>query len=171
MSIVLRPAWQRRDATIESDARALWGRLKNLPENVGLDTRASELCAAAYDGHELLAVSTVVIREVEFVRCRVAMARVSVDPNSRRMRIATQLLVYTRMLLELWAFENPDEQVKGMGTVSQNPELNALEDRRMMLRSTRLGLVGYTQNNEPMRIAWFDTATIQNAPPVFGPSR
>jgi hypothetical protein len=87
------------------------------------------------------------------------------------MRIATQLLVYTRMLLELWAFENPDEQVKGMGTVSQNPELNALEDRRMMLRSTRLGLVGYTQNNEPMRIAWFDTATIQNAPPVFGPSR
>jgi hypothetical protein len=167
MSIVLRPAWQRRDATIESDARALWGRLNSLPANVGVDTRVSELCAAAYEGHELIGISTAAIREVEFVRCRLAMARILVDPANRRMRAGARLLMYTRLLLESWSLENPDEQLMGMATVVQNAELNEIENRPMVLRSTRLTLVGYTQSNEPMRIAWFEHATMQ-APPQPG---
>lgn len=171
MAITFRPAWMRRDATIESDARAFWARLNLLPPTSGVETRLGELCAAAYDGHEMVAVSTAVIQEVEFVRCRIAMFRCAVDPDARRMRVATQITVYSRKLLELWSMENPDTQLMGMGTVVQSPDLLDRDNRRMMMRSTHLGLVGYTPTNEPIRIAWFEHATIADAPPVFGRNR
>jgi len=171
MQISFRPAWRRGDAAIASDARAFWQRLNILPPTTGVETRLDEICAVAYEGHQLVAVATAVIREVEFVRCRLAMFRCSVDPDARRLRLATQITIYSRKLLELWSLENPDEQLMGMGTVVQSQDLLDREARRSMLRSTKLGLVGFTETNEPIRIAWFEHATLRDAPPVFGRDR
>jgi len=156
---------------IESDAKAFWQRLNLLPPAVGIETRLPEICAAAYEDHQMIAVATAVIREVDFVRSRLAMFRCSVDPGARRLRVATQLTVYSRKLLELWSLEHPEEQVLGMGTVVQSPDLNDRDSRRMMMRSTHLGLVGFTDAGEPIRIAWFDHATLPDAAPVFGRER
>ena len=67
--------------------------------------------------------------------------------------------------------EHPEERLMGMGTVVQSPDLNDRENRRAMLRSAQLGLVGFTDNNVPIRIAWFEHATLPHTRPLFGPNR
>lgn len=159
LGVEWRTAWRLADPKIEADAKALWRRLSVLPEGVDPDLRADELVSAAYVGDQLVAVSTAFIREIEFLRRRFAMFRCVVAPEFRRHSVSRKISGHSREVLEKWSFDRPEEEVMGMATVVQNDEIKA-KPRGAIWRSSGLTLVGYTNDGEEIRVAWFDHARV-----------
>jgi len=151
----VKPAWRRADPAIEADAKALWTRLEILPAAVDPEERAGEIVAAAYVDGQLAAISTAVVRYLEFLRGHFAMYRHVVAPEFRLHSVGRMMAGYSRAVLEAWALEHPEENLLGMGSVSQ---ADFYQDRlaRPVLRSSRLVLAGYTTGGHKLRIAWFD---------------
>jgi GNAT superfamily N-acetyltransferase len=155
LDVDMKPAWRKADPGIEADAKALWRRLSVLPEGVDMDLRAEEIVVAAYVGEELAGVSTAFIRPIEFLRHRFAMLRGMVAPEFRMHNIGRRLVFHSRLVLEEWAREHPEEGVMGVAGVLQNRGL--VEKPR--LPTSPVGaftLVGYTDAGEQIRVAWFD---------------
>lgn len=167
--VSFRSGWRRKDAVLESDARAFISRLGSLPQQQNIDMRVEELCAAAYDGNEMIALSTAVIQEVDVVKCRLAMSRCAVDSRHAQRGIKSQTLVYARKILEVWSLENPEEQLMGLGLLTPSKGFSEREEWRAMMRPAMLGLAGFTDKDEALRIAWFEHATIPNAKLIAGP--
>lgn len=94
--IDFRFAWQKSDPDFIRDARAFWLRLRLLNEEQ-LDERAAQLCALAYSGGELAAISTVDF--FGFLRGRFFHYRTTVAPEFRRQAIAARLCRYSWMRL------------------------------------------------------------------------
>ncbi len=161
--VEFRPAWRLKDSAIGRDALAFWAREGLLAAKTSLDVRLSELCMAGYDGDELIALSTAVIRFVDLVGCKLAMFRCAVAREKRRMLLASVIAGYSREHLEQWSLAHPEEEVMGMGSVTQAKALDNLS-RRAMFRASRLGFVGWTPNGEQMRIAWFEHGAIPLEP-------
>jgi hypothetical protein len=157
----LRTAWQRHDPTIERDAERFWRANRALPQGVDTGTRLSELCAAAYCGNEMVAVSTASIRMMDFLRCKLAMFRVLVGREMRVNDVASRLAVFSRDLLETWSKENPDQAVMGLGAVIQSRVL-VKNIPEAVYPDTKLAFIGYTQEGFQMRVYWFAHATISN---------
>jgi GNAT superfamily N-acetyltransferase len=155
LDVAIRHVWRQTDAAIEADAKALWRRLSVLPEGVDADLRADEIVSAAYVGDVLAGVTTAFVRELEFLRHRFYMFRGLVAPEFRKHNIGRRLLAHAREVLEAWAREHPEEGVAGIAGVIQNP---VLVDRPRMPTSPvgAFTLVGYTDNGEQIRVAWFD---------------
>lgn len=158
-----RSAWRLRDPVIERDALAFWEREGLLASKTNVDARLSELCIAGYDGDELITTSTAVVRHVELVGCKLAMFRCAVAKDKRRMLLASVIAAHTREHLEQWSLAHPEEEVMGMGSVTQAKALDNLS-RRAMFRSSRLGFVGWTPAGEQMRIAWFEHGSVPLEP-------
>jgi len=161
--VELRPMWRTKDEAVERDVLAFWQANNLVPAGASGAERLSELLAVGYDGPHLCAVSTAYLTHVDFVNCRLAMFRCAVSPDKRRSRISSVLTAYSRELLEKWSAEHPEEEVLGMGSVTQAREFEG-RPARMFLRSTHLGFVGWTSQGHPMRIAWFEHAKVPEAP-------
>jgi GNAT superfamily N-acetyltransferase len=159
LGVEWRPAWRLRDAAIEADAKALWRRLALLPDGIDPDLRADELVCAAYVDGDLVAAATAFVREIEFLRARFAMLRVSVAPDYRRHAVSRRMSGLAREVLEKWSFDHPEAEVMGMATVVQNADI-AAKPRGAIWRSSGLVLVGYTDAGEQVRVAWFDHARV-----------
>ena len=157
--IEFRAAWLRNDEAIEHDAERFWRAQNALPRGVDAGTRLSQLCAVAYAGGELIAVSTAAIRMMDFLRCKLAMFRVLVAPETRFNQVASRLAVFSRDLLENWSRENPDQGVMGLGAVIQSRVL-VEHNPYAVYPDTKLAFIGYTQEGYQMRVYWFAHATI-----------
>jgi GNAT superfamily N-acetyltransferase len=151
----LRPAWRRRDPTIEADAIDFWTRLNLLPPKVDPEQRARELAAVAYVGDRIAGVTTVALARVEQVRARLGLLRGAVDPEFRRRHVGLALLFFTRALIERWSMEHPHERVAGLGAVIQNPDLAAWEKQPYWPKS-RFGLIGFAPDGNQIRVSWFE---------------
>jgi hypothetical protein len=159
--LTYRTAWQRRDPQIERDAEKFWLANNALPLNTSAEARLSELCAAAYSGDQMVAVSTASIRTIGFLRCKLAMFRVLVAPDLRIQEVASKLAVYSRDLLEAWSKENPDQGVMGLGAVIQSRVL-VKNIPEAVYPDTKLAFIGYTQEGYQMRVYWFAHATVSD---------
>jgi len=159
LGVEWRPAWRLRDAKIESDAKSLWRRLSVLPEGVDPDLRADELVCSAYVNGQMIAAATAFVRDIEFLKARFAMFRCAVDPDFRRHSVSRRIAGVAKDILEAWSLEHPEADVKGMATVVQNADI-AARPRGAIWRSSGLVLVGYTDANEQIRVAWFDHARV-----------
>jgi len=157
--IELRTVWRQDDAAIKADVKALWRRLSILPGGVDAETRADEIVCAAYCDGVLAGVSTAFIRELEFLRQRFAMLRGVVAPEFRRQHLGGRLLVQSRDVLERWSREQPGERVMGVAAVVQSPNLLS-KPRKAVSPLGGFVLVGYTQQGEQIRVAWFDHAYV-----------
>lgn len=151
--------WRKPDAKVREDAKALWARLKALPPDIDPEARADELCVVAYVGDQLAAVSTAELARLDFLRQRFAFWRVLVAPEFRRNALSREIQGRSRQALEAWSVDHPEENVLGMATIVQNERVLALP-RRAIWRSSGLALVGYTDKNEQIRVAWFDHALV-----------
>ena len=158
-SYELRPAWRRADADIERDAIAFWKRLGILPARVRPEDRARELAAAAYRNGNLVGVATATLGRIESLRGRFAMLRAAVDPEHRRTRLAVDLAILSRELIERWSIEHPDERVLGLGAIIEGPNLSE-RARQPYWPETRFGIVGYTPEGRQIRVAWFTHAML-----------
>jgi hypothetical protein len=158
--------WRSATAGMRADAKALWTRLGILPSGVDADKRADELCAVAYQGTELVGVSTAGIARIESLRQKFAMVRVLVIPRFRSYLMSWKLSGIAYDGLQAWSQSNPHEQVMGMGSVIENEGVNAMRSPPFWpLRPgdpPRSGsvLIGYTDKNEQVRVAWFDHAIV-----------
>jgi hypothetical protein len=157
--IVLRTAWRRHDPAIERDAELFWRAQRALRADTDVDRRLAELCACAYCDNELVALATASIREIPPLRCKLAMFRCLVAPEARTLRIASQIAVYARDLLETWSRDNPVEEVLGLGAIIQSRIL-VETNTHAIYPDTKLAFIGYTQEGYQMRVYWFAHARI-----------
>ena len=150
-------AWRLNNENIERQAIQFWKTLQVLPPGVEPAFRAKQLVAIAQLAGELVAVSTATIEEVKAVRSRFAMFRTLVAPEHRRSRVASEMTVYAKHLLERWSLEHPEEDVKGMAIILEAPLSRANEP---VWQRSGLTLVGYTPAGHQVRLAWFEHARI-----------
>ena len=161
--VELKPAWRMKNPSFERDALAFWQENHLILPGEEINERLSQIVAVGYDQGKLVAVATAFIAHVDFVNCKLAMFRCAVAPEQRRSRLSTVITAYARELLEKWSAEHPDEDVRGMGSVTQAREFEGRE-ARLFLRSTHLGFVGWTAQGHPFRIAWFEHAKVPEKP-------
>jgi hypothetical protein len=158
-AVEIRNVWHRRDPDLERDVELFWRSNKALPPGADVGTRLSELTAVAYLDNRIVGVSTASIRPIDFLRCKLAMFRVLVAPEARIRKVASDLTLFTRNLLETWSRENPDQEVMGMGAVIQSRAL-VENDRNAIYPDSKLVFIGYTQEGFQMRVYWFAHATV-----------
>lgn len=158
--IAYKSAWLKKDPVIERDTLAFWQASNLLPKNALPADRLRELCTVAYDGGRLIAVSTAKITEMDFLRSRIAMWRCSIAPDMRGKHISTEMGRVSRQVLEEWSLAHPEERVMGMGTAVQTANLDQ-KKKRPIWKASGLTFVGYSNQGQQIRIAWFDHAEIE----------
>ena len=158
-AVELRPAWRLSDPAIERDAEIFWKREGVLGPRADVPKRLSELCMAAYVDGEVVGLTSAAIQQIDSLRCKLAMFRCAVARTIRSQRVASQLTLATRDLLEAWSRDNPDEEVLGFGCIVQSRVL--VENHRWAVwPDNHLAFVGYTPRGYPMRVYWFQHAKI-----------
>jgi hypothetical protein len=150
--------WQRVDADVRAHACALWRETDAVPEQER-DKRAESLCVVAYEGADLVGVSTVFLATMDAVRSRVGFLRVLVAKGRRGEHLATELAGRCVEVLKAWSLDHPDEMLKGMAAVIQSPELSE-KCRDPVWPRTGLTVIGYTPRGEQIRLVWFDHARL-----------
>jgi hypothetical protein len=158
--IQFKPAWFRADPIIERDTLAFWEANNLMPKNAVPQARLRELCTAVYDGDRLIAISTAKLTEVAFLKSRIAMWRCAIAPDRRGQHLSTEMGRYSREVLEEWSLANPGERVMGMGTTIQTANLDE-KKKHPIWKASGLVFVGYSAQDQQIRVAWFDHAEIE----------
>lgn len=156
--------WMKNDPQVRQDALKLWKSLNALPPGTESD-RLNSLCVVAYDGDELVAVSTIGIKYIPSVRAKIGWFRCLVRPEVRKKGVATELCVRCKNVMEEWSKNNLLEKVLGYGVVVESRNLATLS-RKPIWPRTELALMGHTSNGQQMRLVWFDHAYFENNKPV-----
>lgn len=155
-------AWQRSDAELMRDARSFWQEIGAVMTPEEAEERAGQLCALAYEGGAVAAVSTVHLFDFPRLRSRFFYYRTSVSPEFRRRNLASRLCVYSRDRLNEWSREHPEAKTKGLFIVIQAEEFRHRQYVPIALQlDLRLILVGYTPSGHQMRVIWFKDATVE----------
>lgn len=152
MSITYVAAWKKSDPKLEQDAIDLWTNLSALPEDGTPQQRAKSLAVVAYDGTDVVALSTLEIQYFEQLRQKFAFVRMLVAPSNRLQQMSTNMMRQTRAVIEAYALEHPEEQIAGMGAVFQQKGMG----RAPIGAGGRTVLIGYTSQGYQLRVAWFD---------------
>jgi hypothetical protein len=158
--IAYKSAWRKNDPDIETDVLAFWRANNLIPPTANPAERLRELCTVAYEDGRLIAVSTAKITEVGFVRSLIAMWRCAIAPDRRGQHISTEMGRVSREVLEEWSRDHPEERVMGMGTAIQTANLDE-KKKRPIWKASGLVFVGYSAQDQQLRIAWFDHAEIE----------
>jgi hypothetical protein len=148
---VFKDVWLKNDATAERDAIAIWSGVGVLPASADPRQRAKELCIAVYDGDELIGISTCTIAYFAPVRQKMAISRMFIVRHRRNERLAIPLTGETFKAMERYALANPNVRLGGLGGVVEVKGIlhkpHTAED---------MILIGYTQENDPILVRWFD---------------
>lgn len=150
--IEFRDVWRKEDQQAEADVLALWRRMGGLPPGVDPGARVKQICIVAYEGDKLVAVTTVAITMLSPVRTKMAFFRALVSPEYRTQKILLPLTYALHQAMERYALANPDLKIGGTAAVVEAP--NTIYKP---VGSAEMILVGYTQNNEPVLLRWFDS--------------
>jgi hypothetical protein len=159
--ITFRAVWRRNDAEIVRDAKQFWRGLGLAMSEEEADERARELCAVAYEGDKLVAVSTAMPYFYPRLRSRLAFYRSMVAPEFRRRNLASRLCVYSRDLLAGWSIEHPEEKLMGLLIVFESDQFKGHRNAPVAVQlGLQLYLVGY-KGDDHIRVVWFDYATVE----------
>src|SRR6185295_13604161 len=148
-NVELRLAWRQKNPAIERDAERFWRQEQLLGKDADVSERLGELCVAGYAGHDLIALSTARIRHIDFLGVKLAMLRVATAREHRQKSLGLYLVAQSRARLEEWSAANPQEEVMGMGTITQTHAWDTRAPSHALGRDTRLAFIGWTANNEP----------------------
>jgi len=155
-------AWRKSDVSLARGAKTFWNEIGVVMTPDEMEQRASELCALAYSGGKVVAVSTAAPFDYLRLRSRFAYYRTTIAPEFRRQRLAARLCVYSRDRLAEWAHEHPEAKIMGLFIVLQAQEFRS---RQFVPAYTQLGLrltlVGYTPGGHQMRVEWFPDASVE----------
>jgi hypothetical protein len=159
--ITFRTAWRRDDAALIRDAKQFWRGLGLAMSEEEAGERARELCAVAYEGNKLVAVSTAMPYIYPRLRSRFAFYRSMVAPEFRRQNLASRLCVYSRDVLANWSFAHPEEKLMGLLIVFESDQFKGHRNAPIALQlGLQLYLVGY-KIDDHIRVVWFNHATVE----------
>ncbi|MDO8421584.1 MAG: hypothetical protein Q7S99_05430 [Parvibaculum sp.] len=146
-------AWRKNDPKLEADARAFWIREDAMPdENVA--ERIKQLAVMAYEGGELVAITTIHVREFTRLRQKFAFLRGMVAKDHREQHLAIIMGKPVHDLIEKHAIAHPEENIAGLAAVVSSPLLGARPNPYP--NGAGLVLIGYTPYGEQVRVSWFD---------------
>ncbi len=131
------------DPKIVEDAKLLWLSAGLRPQ--GIEKRVSELCAAAYCGDELAAISTAYVVYERSLRNKFFAFRSLTAPKFRKRNLAWRITAYSFKVLQDWSAQNPGERILGL---IESIETDLYKDAaRSPVRWVRdnLALVGYSR--------------------------
>lgn len=143
--------WLKNDAKVEQDAIAAWTAAGILPKSQDPMVRAKEICVAAYEGKNLVAVSTATIEPMPIVRRKMVFFRLFVVPEHRHREIVIPLGLEVHKAAEKYALEHPELNLGGTAAVVIVKGI-----MNKPITRAHLILAGYSQKNEPLILRWFD---------------
>lgn len=157
-----RSAWTKNDQNMMADVRAFWRALGGVVTRDEIAERLPQLCAVAYDGDRVAAVSTAGLYDFPRLRSRFAYYRTTVGPAYRRQRLAARLCTFSTGLLKEWGHAHPEEKLKGVFIVLQAKEFRERQRQPFVqLLGLNYTLVGFTPGGYQMRVVWFDDALLE----------
>ena len=151
-NIEFRDVWRKDDKQVEADVIALWQRMGVLPKGVNPNARAKEICVAAYEGGDLIAVTTVNIEMLQVVRTKMAFFRALVAEDHRAQKVLVPLTYALHQAMERYALAHPELKIGGTAAVVAAP--NTIYKP---VGAAEMILVGYTGRNEPVLLRWFNS--------------
>jgi len=176
--IIFRPAWRLDDSQIVEDVRRMWSQIGLRPRII--DKRVTELCATAYSGDKLVAVSTAYIFDDRYMRNKFFGYRCMTIPEFRQHNLAWRITAYSRKILQDWTAHNPEQRILGLliDVETDKYEEGLLHPVREGFGMT-LHFVGYTPEGNQLRAIWFDNAKLDDravkrevfSPPPYLPAR
>ena len=154
----IKNAWQAGNREIEEDAIRFWDRLKTFPDDDTTEIRAKELCAVAYDGADLVAVSTSAAAPIKTLRANLALFRAAVDPTFRQQDLSRQLARESCLILEAWSIDNPDARLAGVVTIFESEYFYMR--KRAPVTDLDFVLIDYTHSGLSILVKWFDHVVV-----------
>lgn len=159
--VVFRPVWRRDDPQTVYDVRRLWS-LAGVPPSVA-KSRESEICATAYIGEELAAVSTAKISYDPGMRNNFFGYRCLVAPHVRQRDMAWRISAYSLKLLQEWSVQNPHERILGLMISVETDKFTAGLQRSIREKlGFKMHFVGYSLEGQQLRVVWFDDAMLDD---------
>ena len=152
MTITFVDAWRKNDPKHAADAIAFWTEHKILNAETSPEERAQQLAVLAYDGDKLIALATLHVRHFDLLRQKFAFLREAVSPDYRLHTLARELSGEARKVIEAYAIAHPEEKIAGMAAVYQHKGLG----RNPIGKLSRMALIGFTPQNEQVRVGWFE---------------
>jgi hypothetical protein len=142
--------------------------VKRFWDQAGLPTvliegREHEICAAAYDGDELVAVSTAALFYDPSMRNKLFGYRCMVAPQVRQQNVAWKISAFSLKILQNWSAQHPEEHVLGLMICVETDkfETGLRKPVREKLGFT-MHFVGYTAAGQQLRVVWFDHAELDD---------
>lgn len=160
--ITFRPAWHLNDPQIIRDVKRLWS-ASGLSQSM-IDERQSEICAAAYGGQELAAVSSADIFYSPILRNNFFAYRCLVAPKFRQHDLAWRITDYSLKFLQNWAAQHAaDKRIMGLMTIIETDKFTAGLRRPVREKfGMTMHFVAYTPEGHQVRIFWFDHAELDD---------
>lgn len=143
--------WLKNDAKAERDCIAAWAAAGDKLGSLTHEERAKILAIAAYDGNEVCGTVTGQIRYLPAVRENMAFVQAFVVPKYRAQSIIISLATAFHTAMTRYALENPELRIGG--TAARIMATGAIDKP---VGRGGLVLIGYTENNVPVKVRWFD---------------
>lgn len=149
--------WRQDNSAFIDEVIHLWTENNILPQDVTPEERASELCALAYDGDELVGMTTGVVRYMRQLRSKAVFIRTFIDPKHRMHSAGRDLTAKSKEFLSQWSEDNPELEIRGMATIVQSKLIKQMPRYGVPVwNKTKLAVVGFTRDDEQIRFTWFD---------------
>jgi len=160
--VTFRTAWRKNDPDLIRDAKAFWQRIGLVITPEEMEKRANDLCALAYAGDTVAAVSTAEPTLFHRLRTRLVYYRTVVAEEFRRQHIASRLGLYSYRELGKWSLEHPEEKLMGLLLVFQSHDYKGTRNLpNVSYLGMQVNIVGYTPEGDHIRVLWFDHATLE----------
>lgn len=147
-------AWRKNDPKFEADALAFWKREDVIPDETDAAERVKQLALLAYDGDELVAITTIQVRAFPRLRQKFAFLRGIVASNYREQHLAIMMGKPVHDLIEKHALAHPHENIAGLAAIVSSPLIGARPNPYP--NGAGFVLIGYTPYGEQVRVSWFD---------------
>jgi hypothetical protein len=153
--------WNKDDENVQKGVMDLWDN----QFGDGMTTemkkkRLGSVCVVAYDGEQVIAVSTLVINPNKGLWCKIGYFRCMVRSNYRLKGVATQLAVECKQVLAEYSKIHPSENIKAFGTMVDGKHLGE-KGRKPFWPKTGMTIIGYNELGMQFRIAWLDSARVE----------
>ena len=159
-SLAYKVVWRCADAAMERDVLAFWRENQLLRDDADAAKRLRDICVVACEDERVVGLFSAEVRFFEPVRAKIAMLKIAVAPSHRKSKVSSYLSLFGSDVIEVWASDNPDEKVMGIGSISQVVSSSPYLKEAITPRRSHFGIINHTQRGEQVRLAWFKNAQI-----------
>ncbi len=148
--------WKNVDEEVKKGVYELWDEQTGGAMTAEMKrNRIESASVVAYDGEKVVAVSTIALQKHQSLWCKVGYFRCIVHSEYRRKGVASQLAIRCKKVLAEYSEEHPDQRIHAMG-IQISGKLLGDRGKQPFWSELGMAMVGYSQGNMQLRIAWLD---------------